>query len=105
MILRVATLNYFKNQIKPLWQLKDFMVVMYRTLNQLNTGFISNIFQLSSSSMAARKQVLNFETIRSNQVNFGGKSLRALGPKIWNNSSSKCSVLGQPDKKSKTFQY
>ena len=47
---------------------------------------MSNIFKLSSSNRAARKQqVLNLETIRANQVNFYEKSLRALVPKIWNN--------------------
>ena len=36
---------------------------MYETLNQLNPGFMSNIFKLSSSDKAARKQqVVNFQT-------------------------------------------
>ena len=47
---------------------------------------MSDIFKLSSSNRVARKQqILNLETIRLNQVNFGEKRLRALGPKIWNN--------------------
>ena len=47
---------------------------------------MSNIFKLSSSNRAARKQqFLNLETIRPNQESFGKKGLRALGPKIWNN--------------------
>ena len=47
---------------------------------------MSNIFKLPSPNRAARKQqVLNLETTRPNQFNFGEKSLRSLGPKIWNN--------------------
>ena len=34
-----------------------------------------------------KQQDLNPDTIRPNQVNFGAKSLRAPGPKIWNNLS------------------
>ena len=50
-----------------------------------NQGFMSNIFELSFSNRAARKQeVLYLETIRSNQVIFFKKRLRALGLKIWN---------------------
>ena len=59
---------------------------IYKTLNQLNPVFMSNIFKLLFSNRAARKQqVLNLETIRPNQVNFAETSLRALGRKIWNN--------------------
>ena len=67
-------------------RLKFLCTEIYKTLNQLNPRFMSNIFKLSSSNRAARKQqVLNLETIRPNQVNFDEKSLRALCPKMWNN--------------------
>ena len=67
-------------------RLKFLCTEIYKTLNQLNSRFLSNIFKLSLSNRAARKQqVLNLETIRPNQVNFDEKSLRALCPKMWNN--------------------
>ena len=60
-------------------------------LRSLSTEFIyrvymTNILTLSSSNRAAcKQQVLNLDTIRPNQVNFGEKGLRAPGPKKWNN--------------------
>ena len=51
-------------------RLRSLCTEIYKTLNQLNPGFMSNIFKLSTSNRAARKQqVLNLETIRPNQVN------------------------------------
>ena len=47
-------------------RLRSLCTEMYKTLNQLNPGFTSNIFKLSSSNRAAKR-------------------LRALGHKTWNN--------------------
>ena len=61
-------------------------IKIYKIINQLNQGFTSNIFKLSSLNRDARKQqVVNLETIRPNQANFCEKSLRVPGPKVWNN--------------------
>ena len=86
-ILTKAPLNIFKNQIEVPWQLEDLgLYVQKLTLIQLNPGCLANIFRLSSLDRAASKQQdLNLKTIRPNQVKFGKKTLRTLGPKTWNN--------------------
>ena len=62
---------------------------IYKILNQLIPGLMSDIFKLLFSNRAARKrQVLNLETKRPNQVKFGEKSLKVLGPKISHHISS-----------------
>ena len=56
-------------------RLRSLYTEIYKKLNQLNPGFTSSIFKLSSSKTAARKeQFVNLGIIRSNQVNFGKKS-------------------------------
>ena len=46
---------------------------------------MSNIFEVKSSDRPVRtQQNLNLKVVRANQVKFGEKSLRVLGPKIWN---------------------
>ena len=45
---------------------------------------MSNIFEVKSSDRPARSQQnLNLKVVRDNQVKSGQKSLRVLGPKIW----------------------
>ena len=45
---------------------------------------MSNIFEVKSSDRPARSQQnLDFKVVRDNQVKSGEKSLRVLGPKIW----------------------
>ena len=42
-------------------------------------------FEVKSSDRAIRsQQYLNLKVVGANQVKFGEKSLRVLGPKIWN---------------------
>ena len=44
-----------------------------------------NIFEVRSSDRPIRsQQYLNLKAVRANQVKFGEKSLKVLGPKIWN---------------------
>ena len=46
---------------------------------------MSNIFEVKSSDRPVRtQQNLNLKVVRANQVKFGEKNLRFLGPKIWN---------------------
>ena len=55
---------------------------------------MSNISKSSFSNRAAcKKQVVNLETTRPNQVNFDGKSLTALGPKYGTTSHQILSLL------------
>ena len=44
---------------------------------------MSNIFEVKSSDRPVRNQQnLNLKVVRANQVKFGKRSLRVLGPKI-----------------------
>ena len=67
-------------------RLRCLRLEMYKTINRPNPAFMTDIFKLSDSKKLARKQnVLNLNVTRPNQVRFGERSLRVLGPKIWNN--------------------
>ena len=47
---------------------------------------MTDIFKLTDSEKPARKQnALNLNITRTNQVRYGERSLRDLGPEIWNN--------------------
>ena len=62
------------------------MCRIYKTLNDLNPSFINNIFKLNLNGREARdKYKLNLDIPKLNQKTFGYKSLKVLGPKIWNN--------------------
>ena len=44
-----------------------------------------NVFEVKSSDRPIHsQQYLNLKAVRANQVKCGEKSLRVLGPKIWN---------------------
>ena len=61
-------------------------LVSFKTLNHLNPSFMSNIFELKTPAKPNRSQQdLHSKVAKPNQVKFGKKSFRALGPKIWNN--------------------
>ena len=58
---------------------------MFKTLHQLSPCFLSNLFEVKSSDRPIHnQQYLNLKVLRANQVKFSEKSLRVLGPKIWN---------------------
>ena len=66
-------------------RLRTLCLEICKTLRQLNPCFMSNIFEVKSSDRPVRSQQnLNLKVVRANQVKFGEKSLRVLGPKIWN---------------------
>ena len=66
-------------------RLRTLCLEIFKTLHQLNPCFISNIFEVKSTDRPIRsQQYLNLKVVRANQVKFGEKSLRILGPKIWN---------------------
>ena len=47
---------------------------------------MSNMFEVRLFDRPApSQQNLNLKFVRANQVKFGEKSLKVLGPKIWNN--------------------
>ena len=67
-------------------RLRTLCVKIYETLNDLNPGFMNNIFKLKISGRGVRdKYKLNLDIAKWNQKPFGYKSLKVLGPKIWNN--------------------
>ena len=50
---------------------------------------MSSISEVKSSDRPVRSQQnMNLKVVRANQVKFGQKSLRVLGPKIWNRLST-----------------
>ena len=58
---------------------------VYKTLNRLNPCFMEELFKLRETNRNVRnKYKLNLNIPVVNQVNYGTKSLRSLGPKIWN---------------------
>ena len=66
--------------------LRTFCVEIYKTLNDFNPSFMNNIFKSKINGSEARdKGKLNLDIPKRNQKTFGYKSLKVLGPKIWNN--------------------
>ena len=57
-------------------------IEIHRTLNNLNPGYMNNIFKLRNIDRLTReKYKLNLEILK---LFFGKKSLRSCDPKIWN---------------------
>ena len=66
-------------------RLRSLCIEIFKTLNNINPVFMNEIFELRKSKKAVRNQYkLNLEIPIINQVTFGAKSIRLLGPKIWN---------------------
>ena len=66
-------------------RLRSLCIEIFKTLNNINPAFMNEIFELRKTNRAVRNQYkLNLEVPIINQVTFGAKSIRYLGPKIWN---------------------
>ena len=66
-------------------RLRSLCIESFKTLNNINPDFMNEIFDLRKTNRAVRNQYkLNLEVPTINQVTFGIKSIRYLGPKIWN---------------------
>ena len=66
-------------------RLRSLRIEIFKTLNNINPAFVNEIFELRKTKRAVRNQYkLNLEVPIINQVTFGAKSIRYLGPKIWN---------------------
>ena len=62
---------------------RNLYIEIYKTINNLNPTFMNEIFRLRLTNRPIReKYKLNLEIPEINQVRFGTKSLRYLGP--WN---------------------
>ena len=58
---------------------------IYKTINNPNPSFMKQIFELRETNRNVHEKYrLNLNIPNYNQVTFGKKSLRILGPKIWN---------------------
>ena len=56
---------------------------IYKTLNDLNPGYMKDIFQVQQSTYST-KRPYNITVPSVNQTTFGTKSIRYKGAKIWN---------------------
>ena len=66
-------------------RLRSLCIEIFKTLNNINPAFMNEIFELRKTNRAVQNQYkLNLEVPIINQVIFGAKSIRYLGPKIWN---------------------
>ena len=66
-------------------KLRNLCVEIYKTINKLNSEFMSNIFRAKANKRIVReKYKLNLETPEWNQVTFWAKDLKVYGLKVWN---------------------
>ena len=79
-------LDKAKKSTMTIIRLRCLCLEIYKAINCLNSAFMTDVFKLSDSKKPARKQnFLNINVIRPNQVKYGERSSRVLGPNIWNN--------------------
>ena len=64
-------------------RIKHLCIEIFRTLNKLNPFFMQDIFIVRSSSYLLR-EAINLQHYRLNQITFGLKNVRSLGPQVWN---------------------
>ena len=62
---------------------RTLCIEIFKTIKNLNPSFMRNIFSLRTSKYPSRNPN-NLNHFRPNQVTFGSKSLKAMGPQIWN---------------------
>ena len=69
-------------------RLRSLCIEIFETLNSINPTFMNDIFELRKTNRAIRNQYKpNLEVPIINQVTFGAKSSRYLGPEICNTLS------------------
>ena len=64
-------------------RMRYLCVEIYKTLNDLNPGYMKDIFQVQQSAYSNRRPC-NIKVPRVNQTTFGTRSIRYEGAKIWN---------------------
>ena len=62
---------------------RTLCIEIFKTIKNLNPPFMQSIF-FSRTSKNPSRNPNNFSHFRPNQVTFGSKSLKAIGPQIWN---------------------
>ena len=66
-------------------RLRSLCSEIFKMLNNINPAFMNEIFELRKTKRAVQNQYkLNLEVPIMNQVTFGAKSIKYLGPNIWN---------------------
>ena len=65
-------------------RLKILCTEIFKTLHNLNPPYMKNIFEKSVHRTSIRFNQ-NISSQKQFQHNFGTRSIRVLGPKIWNN--------------------
>ena len=64
---------------------KTLCIEIYKTLNELNPGYMNDILKLRTTDRLSRENYkLNLEISKLNQATFGTKRLRSYGQQIWN---------------------
>ena len=61
-------------------RIKQLAIEMFKTLNNLNPEFMKNIFTIKQNARVRPHNLL----VRSHKAATYVKSLRILGPKVWN---------------------
>ena len=64
-------------------RMRYLCIEIYKTFNNLNPGFMKDIFQVQQSTYSTRRPN-NIKVPRVNQTTFGTRSIRYEGAKIWN---------------------
>ena len=84
----VTVRKLFKISGKTTINVRNYRIMcieIFKTLNIINSNFVKEIFRLQITNRPIReKYKLNLEIPKTNQIRFGTKSLRYLGPKVWN---------------------
>ena len=62
-------------------RLRPLALEAFKTLNDLNPAFMKNLF--AKREVTTRRKN-NLELPKRNTVKYGDKSMRSLGPHIWN---------------------
>ena len=64
-------------------RLRSLCVEIYKSINSINSSFMSEIFRLRVTNRMVQSQYrLNLDIPKVNRVSFGNKSIRSFGPKI-----------------------
>ena len=66
-------------------RLRRLAIEIFKTLNEINRSYMKNIFTPKENAKVRQNDII---VKRINTSRFGTKSLRSLGPKIWNNLPS-----------------
>ena len=74
-------------------RMRYLCVEIYKTLNDLNPGYMKDIFQVQQSAYSTRRPY-NIKVPRVNQTTFGTRSIRYEGAKIWNHLQNSLKSAG-----------